>query len=85
MSLLVMGQWLVGGIWLLTGFSVYTWLMMARNQARGWENSVCLSHRVQVNHNPGILKSVGMLCFILTAISLLSLIVLIGVNSTYAH
>lgn len=84
MSLLVIGKCIVSGIWLLTGFSVYTWLMMARNQARGWENSVCLSHRVPVKHNPDILSSVGWLCFILTAVSFVSLIVLIGVSKNYA-
>lgn len=84
MSLLVIGKLLVCGIWLLTGFSVYTWLMMARNQARGWENSVCLSHRVPVGHNPTILASVGWLCVVLTVVSLISLIVLIGVSRAYA-
>lgn len=83
MNLIVMFNFLVGGVWVLTGYSVYTWLCMARSQARGWENSVCLSHRVPTKNNPDILMNVGKLTFLLFVISIIMTIILIAIHATY--
>ncbi|ARV77038.1 hypothetical protein PHABIO_407 [Pseudomonas phage Phabio] len=58
MTMVLFMNWLVAGLWLITGYSFYVFLTMSRSQARGWENSVCLSHRVSVGKDPEILGNV---------------------------